>query len=203
MLKLLLQPIKTSLILLFIFTILTGLIYPAIVTGIAQLFFNAQANGSIIIENDKKIGSALIGQQFTDNKYFWGRPSMTSPMPYNGASSSGSNSGPSNPAFLAVVEKRIAFIRQSDPQKNPLIPIDLITASASGLDPDISLLSAFYQIPRIAKARNLSEKDLQTLVQNQIEIGLFGLKCEARVNVLQLNLNLDRLRKTDNVRATP
>lgn len=203
MLKIILQPIKTSLTLLIIFTILTGIIYPAVVTGIAQLLFYSQANGSIIEVNNKQIGSLLIGQQFTDIKYFWGRPSATSPMPYNGASSTGSNMGPLNPTFLTLVEKRIAVLRQSDPQKNPFVPIDLITASASGLDPDISPLAAFFQIPRIAKARNIPEKELQTLVQNQIKIGIFGLLTEARVNVLQLNIALDRLRKPNNVRTTP
>ena len=186
--------LKIALILLVSFTLLTGLIYPVAVTGVAQLLFSKQANGSLIEQNGKTVGSALIGQSFTDPSYFWGRPSATSPYPYNGEASSGSNMGPSNPDFLTTVKDRIAHLREFDLQTR-LIPIDLVTASGSGLDPEISPLAAFYQVPRIAKIRQISENDLQVLIQSLIQNRTLGILGEPRVNVLQLNLALDTATK--------
>ena len=185
--------IKIASALLITLSVLTGLIYPIIVTVIAQLMYPWRANGCLINHNGKIIGSSLLGQTFTKADYFWGRPSATTPFPYNGAASSGSNSGPSNPAFLATVKERILTLQHADLQNKLPIPVDLVTASGSGLDPDISPLAAFYQIPRIAKARQKSENELQLLVQGQIQTRPFKLLGEPRVNVLQLNLALDNL----------
>lgn len=189
----LLKQIKTAFILLILFTILTGIFYPLLVTGLAQVLFPWRANGSLIKQNNKIIGSVLIGQSFSDPKYFWGRPSATTPFPYNATSSSGSNMGPSNPDFLAAVKTRITNLQQSDPQNKNLIPVDLVATSASGLDPEISPLAAFYQIPRIAKARGISEKKIQTVVEKLIINRSFNILGEPRVNVLQLNITLDNL----------
>lgn len=169
-----LKHIKTALIFLLLFSILTGLIYPAVVTALAQILFPFQANGSLLQVNHKPIGSLLIGQYFDAPNYFWSRPSATPGFPYNAASSAGSNMGPSNPDFLSVLKNRIDLLRQNsmtqqNPKNNPLIPVDLVTASASGLDPEISPLAAYYQIPRIAKARHVSEKELQALVNQFIK----------------------------------
>jgi K+-transporting ATPase ATPase C chain len=194
MFKIAIHQLKIAFILLVLLTVLTGLLYPLMMTGIAQLLFPKQANGSFIEKNGKVVGSLLIGQSFTDPSYFWSRPSATSPFPYNGESSSGSNMGPSNPDFLTTVKDRIASLRQSDSQKNHLIPVDLVTASGSGLDPEISPLAAFYQVPRIAKMRHISEKDLQLFIQNFIQQRTFGILGEPRINVLQLNLALDDLK---------
>lgn len=188
-----LKQIKTAFLLLIFFTVLTGIIYPLVVTGVAQLFFPWRANGSFIVENNQPIGSELIGQQFTDPKYFWGRPSATSPFPYNAASSSGSNLGPSNPNLFATVKERITNLKNADPQNQNLIPVDLVTASASGLDPEISPQAAFYQISRIAKARGLPKNEIQSLVLNSIKYRTLGILGEPRTNVLQLNLALDQL----------
>ncbi|HEX4046160.1 MAG TPA: potassium-transporting ATPase subunit KdpC [Gammaproteobacteria bacterium] len=190
----LIQPLKTASLLLILLTLLTGIIYPLFITAIAQLVFPWQANGSLIKQDNKIMGSILIGQSFDAPKYFWGRPSATTPFPYNAANSTGSNLGPSNPDFLALVKKRIDYLRQSTPQENiavPLIPVDLVTASGSGLDPDISPLAAFYQISRIAKARNVSEKDIEDLIKNLVKPASWGLFGEMRVNVLELNIALD------------
>jgi K+-transporting ATPase ATPase C chain len=183
--------IKTGLILLVLFTILTGLIYPAVITVFAQLFFPKQANGSFIEQNGKTIGSLLIGQSFTAENYFWGRPSATSPYPYNAESSSGSNMGPSNLNFLATVKERVNQFHTTDSHNNQLIPVDLVTASGSGLDPEISPLAAFYQVPRIAKAHHISEEKIQALIQNSIQNRTLGILGEPRVNILQLNIALD------------
>ena len=148
--------IKTAQILFLFLTLITGIIYPLVVTGLAQLLFPEQANGSLIKQGDKTIGSLLIGQSFTDIKYFWGRPSATSPFPYNGVNSSGSNMGPSNPAFIKAVQDRVLVFRQFDTNTQSLIPVDLVTASGSGLDAEISPLAAYYQVPRIATVRHLS-----------------------------------------------
>lgn len=189
-----LKQIKTALILLLLLTILTGVIYPAIVTGVAQLLFPWRANGSLIAENHKIIGSLLLGQSFVSPQYFWGRPSATTPYPYNAANSSGSNLGPTNPALLAAVNARAANLRQSSTQNQTApIPIDLVTASASGLDPDISPAAAFYQVPRIAKARNIPAADIQALIKKLMIPRVAGILGEPRVNVLQLNLALDKL----------
>jgi potassium-transporting ATPase KdpC subunit len=192
-----LKQIKISLVLLGFFTLFTGLIYPIAVTGIAQLFFAHTANGSLIEQNNKIIGSLLIGQFFDSPKYFWGRPSATSPYSYNAANSSGSNMGPSNPLFQAAIRTRANYLKQVNPEKNKLIPVDLVTASASGLDPEISPLAAFYQVSRIAQVRHLPEKEIESLITELIKNRLFSILGEPRVNVLQLNIALDNLRSRD------
>ena len=181
--------------LLLIFTVLTGLIYPLVVTGIAQLVFPSQANGSLIVSNGQTVGSSLIGQQFDDPKYFWGRISATGPYPYNAAASSGSNLGPTNPALLDEVKARIAALKAADPTNTQPIPVDLGTSSGSGLDPDISIAAALYQLPRVAKARGISETALRTLVDKYTQGRQLGFLGEARVNVLELNLALDGIKK--------
>jgi K+-transporting ATPase ATPase C chain len=191
--KIIIKQIRTAARLLAIFIILTGIIYPGIVTGIAQLLFPWQANGSMIEMNNKMYGSKLIGQGFTQAKYFWSRPSATTPFAYNAESSAGSNLSVSNPQLIAQVQARIKVLKQSDPKNKNLIPVDLVTASGSGLDPDISPAAAFYQVSRIARARHISEQSVQSLIY------LFMNKCsspllsEKRVNVLQLNLALDNM----------
>lgn len=189
----LIKQIKTALILLVFFTILTGLIYPLLVTGIAQTIFPWQANGKLINHDNKIIGSVLIGQSFTDAKYFWGRPSATTPFPYNPASSTGSNLGPSNPDFIKAVNDRVTTLKQVDPQNINAIPVDLVTASGSGLDPEISPQAALYQINRIAKARGLAPETIKQLIETNIIDRTFNILGESRVNVLQLNLALDKL----------
>jgi K+-transporting ATPase ATPase C chain len=183
---------------LLLFTILTGLIYPLIVTGIAQAIFPKQANGSIITKNGKPVGSALIGQQFDDPKYFWGRLSATSPYPYNGASSSGSNRGPSNPALMQAVQSRISAMQVADPSNKQRIPVDLVTTSGSGLDPHISPAAAEYQAQRVARIRRIDKDMVLALIvayTNQRQFGIFG---EPTVNVLKLNLALDELHQKIN-----
>ena len=188
----LIRPVIVS---LFVFTILTGIIYPLGVTGIAQLLFPGQANGSIIVKNGKPVGSALIGQHFDDPKYFWGRLSATAPFPYNAAASSGSNLAQGNPTLGEQAKGRIAALRDADPETTAAVPADLATASGSGLDPQISPAAAEYQIKRVAKARSLDEAKVQTLVAHYTEGHQFGILGEPRVNVLVLNLALDELRK--------
>jgi potassium-transporting ATPase KdpC subunit len=183
--------IRPALMTLLIFTILTGLIYPLVVTGLAQLVFPKQANGSLIVRNGQTTGSALIGQSFDDPKYFWGRLSATGSFPYNAAASSGSNLGPGNPALLDAVQGRIDALKAADPGNTALIPIDLVTASASGLDPDISVAAALYQLPRVARLRGMSENALRLLVDQVTQGRQFGFLGEPRVNVLELNLALD------------
>jgi K+-transporting ATPase ATPase C chain len=189
-----LRQLKIALILLGIFTVITGIIYPLFVTGIAQAFFRHQANGSLITENGTSVGSELIGQPFSDPKYFWGRLSATAPFPYNAAASSGSNYGPSNPALLEAVQARIDALKAVDPDNNEPIPVDLVTFSASGLDPDISVAAADYQVSRVAKYRGLSEAQIRELVSQYTEGRQFGILGEPRVNVLKLNLALDALK---------
>ncbi len=183
--------IRPALMAILIFTLLTGVIYPLVVTGVAQLIFPHQANGSLILNNGKTAGSALIGQQFDDPKYFWGRLSATGPYPYNAASSSGSNLGPSNPALLVEVDARIVALKAADPTNTQLIPVDLVTSSGSGLDPNISIAAALYQVPRIARLRGMSEAAVTALVNQYTEGRQFGFLGEPRVNVLELNLALD------------
>jgi K+-transporting ATPase ATPase C chain len=185
--------IKTALLLLIMLTVITGLFYPLIVTALAQLLFPHQAKGSLVLQNNKAIGSQFIGQPFSSPAYFWSRPSATKPYPYNGEASSGSNSGPTNRDYLATVKERIAQLKKDDSENNHLIPVDLISASASGLDPEISPFAAFYQVARVARARQLPETVLQQLIKKQIKNRTFGLLGEPRVNVLQLNLILDTL----------
>jgi K+-transporting ATPase ATPase C chain len=176
-----------------VFTVITGVVYPLVVTGIAQLAFTHEANGSLIISNDKVVGSDLIGQSFSSPKYFWSRPSATSAMPYNAANSSGSNLGPLNPALMENVKARIEQLKAADPVSKPLVPVDLVTASGSGLDPDISPASAEYQIPRVAKTRNIDESKVRELVASYTKNRQLGVLGEPRVNVLELNLALDDL----------
>lgn len=172
-------------------TLLTGVVYPMVVTGVAQVAFDRQANGSIITAGDRVIGSELIGQPFSSPKYFWGRPSATSPQPYNGGVSSGSNQGPINPALATAVKGRIAALRAADPGNTAPVPVDLVTASGSGLDPHISPAAAEYQVARVARARNVAPDDVRKLVQRATEGRTWGILGEPRVNVLQLNLSLD------------
>ena len=187
------QQIKPAIVLFFLLTILLGVIYPLVVTGIAQVIFPVQSNGNIIEHNGNIAGSALVGQPFTSANYFWSRPSATSPVPYNAGSSSGSNLGPNNPALADAVKARADALHAADPTNTQLIPVDLVTASGSGLDPDISIAAAQYQVSRIARERNLSEQDVQALVAQQSEPRQFGIFGEPRVNVLSLNLALDDL----------
>ena len=185
--------IRPALTMLLILTVLTGLVYPLAITGMAQLFFPEQANGSLIVHNGKVIGSKLIGQYFDKPEYFWSRPSATSPFPYNAAASGGSNLGPTNPALIEAVKARVAAFRAADPGNAPPIPVDLVTASGSGLDPHISPAAALYQVKRVARARGLDESTVQRLVTQHTEGRQFGLLGEPRVNVLELNLALDAL----------
>jgi len=186
--------IRPALVSLIVFTILTGIIYPLAVTGLAQLIFPAQANGSIMVKNGKPVGSVLIGQPFDDPKYFWGRLSATAPFPYNSASSSGSNLAQSNPALVEQAKARISALRDVDPQAPALVPADLATASGSGLDPQISPAAAEYQIRRVAGSRGLDEAVVRALVAANIEKRHFGILGEPRVNVLKLNLALDEIK---------
>jgi K+-transporting ATPase ATPase C chain len=185
--------IRPALIAILIFTLMTGVIYPLVVTGIAQLVFPRQANGSLIVRNGQTVGSDLIGQQFGDPKYFWGRPSATGPYPYNAAASSGSNLGPGNPALLEAVQARIADLKAADPANTQPIPVDLVTASGSGLDPNISIAAALYQVPRVARTRGMSETTVRALVDQFTQGRQFGFLGEPRVNVLELNLALDEI----------
>lgn len=183
--------IRNSLMSLLLFTVLTGLIYPLVVTGLAQVIFPSQANGSIITKNGRPVGSSLLGQQFEDPKYFWGRLSATGSYPYNGAASSGSNLGPNNPNLTAAIETRIKALQESDPGNNTKIPVDLVTASGSGLDPHISLAAAEYQIMRAAQARGIEEARVREIVAQNTQGRWLGLIGEPVVNVLRMNLALD------------
>ncbi len=186
--------LRPALVSIVIFTLLTGALYPLFITGVAQLIFPHQANGSLITSNGKVVGSQLIGQQFDDPRYFWGRLSATSPYPYNAAASSGSNLGPSNPALTSEVHKRIADLKAADPNNTSPIPVDLVTSSASGLDPDISIAAALYQVPRVAEARGLSQQAVADLVNQYTQGRQFGVLGEPVVNVLELNLALDAIK---------
>lgn len=177
---------------LFVLSLLTGIAYPLLVTGIAQLAFPRQANGSLIVEGNRPAGSRLIGQPFSDPKYFWGRPSATAPQPYNAGASSGSNQGARNPALAEAVAARIKALRDADPEATLPVPADLVTASASGLDPHISVAAAEYQVRRVAKARSLSPAEVKSVVARHTDAPTLGLLGEPRVNVVELNLDLDR-----------
>ncbi|MDA8095659.1 MAG: potassium-transporting ATPase subunit KdpC [Betaproteobacteria bacterium] len=189
------KELRPAIISFVVFTLITGIVYPAAVTGIAQVLFPKRANGSLLVRAGKPIGSRLIGQAFSDPRYFWGRPSATSPMPYDATNSGGSNLGPTNPALIGAVKARIAALREADPGNDAPIPVDLVTASGSGLDPDISPAAALYQVPRVARARGLDPASVAQLVRAQVTPRQFGLLGEPRVNVLELNLALDELRK--------
>jgi K+-transporting ATPase ATPase C chain len=186
--------IRSAALMLLVLTVLTGVAYPLLVTGIAQGIMPARANGSLVVQGGKAVGSALIGQPFSDPKYFWGRPSATGPFPYNAAASSGSNLGPTNPALAEAVGTRIAALRAADPGKNVPVPVDLVTASASGLDPHISPAAAQFQLPRVARTRSLPEERVKQLVAQNTERRQLGVLGEPRVNVLRLNLALDGLK---------
>jgi potassium-transporting ATPase KdpC subunit len=186
--------LKPALILLITLTLITGVFYPLVVTVAAQVMFPGQANGSLLLKNGQPVGSALIGQPFSDPQYFWGRLSATSPLPYNAAASSGLNLGPTSRAWLAGVKARIDALHAADPGNTALIPVDLVTTSASGLDPHISVAAALYQAPRVARARGLSQAQVETLIEQFTEQPLIGILGEPRVNVLPLNLALDGIK---------
>ncbi len=187
------KQIKPAIVIFFLLTLVTGIVYPLFVTGIAQAIFPLQANGNLLEHNGKVVGSALVGQPFSSPVYFWGRPSATSPVPYNAGASSGSNLGPNNPALIEAVKARVDALHAADPGNTQAIPVDLVTASGSGLDPDISIAAAEYQVPRVARVRNLSEQAVHALVAQQIEPREFGIFGEPRVNILSLNLAVDDL----------
>lgn len=187
--------LRPALTLFVVLSLVTGLLYPLAVTGVAQTVFPHQANGSLIQRGGTAVGSQLIGQSFTEPGHFWGRPSATAPMPYNAAASGDSNLGPTHPALAQVVQARIAALRAADPGNLQPVPVDLVTASASGLDPHISPAAAAYQAPRVARARGLPLTQVQALVQQHTESPWLGWLGEPRVNVLALNLALESLPK--------
>jgi potassium-transporting ATPase KdpC subunit len=190
-----LNHLKTATLLFLILTVVTGVAYPLLVTGLSQGILPRQANGSLILnKKGKPLGSELIGQPFSDPKYFWGRPSAISPQPYNGTASSGSNQGPTNPALVDQVKARIQALHEADPGQRAPIPVDLVTASGSGLDPHISPAAAAYQIPRVARLRGVAPATLNRLVAGYTEGKQWGFMGEPRVNVLRLNLALNALR---------
>ena len=186
------KQIKPAILMLLFFTMLTGIVYPLAVTFCAQIAFPSQANGSLLGSSEQPLGSELIGQAFSHPEYFWGRHSATSPSPYNGGASSGSNQGPINPALIDAVQARIKALRDADPSHSEAIPVDLVTASASGLDPHISPAAVAYQINRVARARHLSQDNVRELVERYTEPRQWGILGEPRVNVLKLNLALDK-----------
>jgi len=186
--------LRSAIAMLILLTVLTGVLYPLLITGIGQLFFNYQANGSLITEHKEIVGSTLIGQQFQAARYFSGRPSATTPIPYNAEASNSSNYGASNPAYINVVASRISAQKQANPDADMSVPIDLISASASGIDPDISPAAAYYQAPRIAKIRQLPIGVINNLIKYQIRPRQWGVLGEPRVNVLEINLALDQLK---------
>jgi len=186
--------IRPAVSLFVLLTVVTGVAYPFAITGVAKTVFSEQAAGSIIVKDGKPVGSAIIGQNFTDPKYFWGRPSATSPQPYNASASSGSNLGPLNPALVDAVKGRIDALKAADPGNNAPIPSDLVTASASGLDPHISPAAAEYQVGRVARARGLPVEKLIAMIEQHTENRQWGLFGEPRVNVQELNLALDAMR---------
>ncbi len=175
-------------------TVLTGIVYPFAVTGIAQLLFPDQAAGSLVTAGGEPVGSRVIGQSFSDPKYFWSRPSATSPQPYNAIASSGSNQGPLNPALADAIKTRVEALKAADPANTLPVPVDLVTASASGLDPEISIAAANYQAARVARVRGIAPEQVQALIASHARGRLLGLVGEPRINVLELNLALDTLR---------
>jgi len=183
--------LRAAIVSLVVLTVITGIAYPLIVTAIAQVVFPYEANGSLIVKDGKPVGSASIGQPFDDPKYFWGRPSATSPFGYNAAASSGSNLSPTNPALVKAVQERVDALRAADPGNDAGVPVDLVTASGSGLDPHISPAAALYQVTRVAKARTLEPQAVRQLVEQHTEGRFLGILGEPRVNVLNVNLALD------------
>jgi K+-transporting ATPase ATPase C chain len=188
-----LSQLRPAIVCLVFFMLLTGLAYPLSMTGLAQAVFPYEANGSRLERDGRVVGSEIIGQPFDDPRYFWSRPSATAPFPYNAAASAGSNLGPTNPALEAAVKARVAALRAADPGNTRPIPVDLVTVSASGLDPHISVAAALYQVPRVARARGLSQEQVRALVGQFTEGRQLGLLGEPRVNVLMLNLALDEI----------
>jgi potassium-transporting ATPase KdpC subunit len=186
--------LRSALTLFALLTVLTGIVYPLIVTGLAQLVFPGRAAGSLVMRDGHAVGSALIGQSFSDPGHFWGRPSATTPQPYNAVGSTGSNLGPLNPALPDAVKERVQALRAADPGNSAPVPIDLVTASGSGLDPEISVAAASYQAARVARARGLTEPRVRALIAAHAEGRLLGVLGEPRVNVLELNLALDALK---------
>jgi len=186
--------IRPAIVLFLIMTVITGVAYPLVVTGIAQVVFPGQAGGSLIEKDGKAIGSRLIGQSFSDPKHFWSRPSATGPYPYNAAASSGSNQGPLNPALTDAVKSRIEALRAADPTNKAPVPVDLVTASGSGLDPEISVAAASYQAARVAQARGLKPEAVQALIATHTKGKFLGVIGEPRINVLELNLALATLK---------
>lgn len=187
--------VRPALVLFMLLTLITGVAYPLLITGIGQALFPAQASGGVIERDGKPVGATLIGQGFSAPKYFWSRPSATSPMPNNGNASSGSNLGPTNPALVDAVQSRIDALKKADPANNQPIPVDLVTASASGLDPHISIAAARYQSGRIASTRNVSIEQINALIEQTQETAVLGFIGEPRVNVLVLNLALDAVKR--------
>jgi K+-transporting ATPase ATPase C chain len=186
--------LRPAIVLFLALTAITGVAYPLLVTGIAQVVFPTQAGGSLRVKDGKPVGSSLIGQAFSDPKHFWSRPSATAPQPYNGLASGGSNLGPLNPALTEGIKSRLEALRAADPANEMPIPVDLVTASASGLDPDISLAAAYYQVPRVARERGLPPAAVSSLVAAHARGKLLGILGEPRINVLDLNLALDALK---------
>jgi len=185
--------IRPAIMLFLLLTIVTGLVYPVAVTGVARLLFPHQAAGSLIERGNSVVGSELIGQSFSGARYFWGRPSATAPMPYNATDSGGSNLGPTNPALVDAVKARVDLIRAAHPTQTGPVPADLVTASASGLDPHISPAAAYYQVERVAKARGLAPAKVRELVDRYVEGPSWGIFGDRTVNVLKLNLALDKV----------
>jgi potassium-transporting ATPase KdpC subunit len=190
-----LRHLRPALLMLLSMSLLTGVIYPLLVTGLGQILFRSQANGSMIENHGKALGSSLIGQQFTSPGYFWSRLSATSPFPYNAAASTGSNYGPLNPALLKATKDRVELLHSADSTNARLIPVDLVTASGSGLDPHISIAAAMYQVPRVARVRQIPEPRLQELVREHTDAKDLGILGEPGVNVVELNLALDEISK--------
>jgi K+-transporting ATPase ATPase C chain len=195
-----LKSARTAIITIALFTLITGVIYPLLVTGVAQVVFPGKANGSLLKKEGKVVGSELIGQQFSDPKYFWSRPSATSPFAYNAGASSGSNYGPLNPALLDGAKKRIQDLKAADSSNTQPIPVDLVTSSGSGLDPHISVQAAYFQIGRVSRSRNLAEGKVRLLVEQNTEGRQLGFLGEPRVNVLKLNLELDDVQSKPEVK---
>jgi K+-transporting ATPase ATPase C chain len=189
------KELKTAILTFLILTIITGIFYPLFITGVSHLFFHSRASGSLIYRNGKPVGSSLIAQPFDDPKYFWPRPSATSPSPFNAASSSGSNLGPSNPALVETIKNRVKVYKAAAPNNTNPVPIDLVTSSASGLDPHISLAGAYYQAPRVAHLRNLPLDTVRSLIKYYTKKRFLGVLGEPTVNVLELNLALDEYKK--------